>query len=190
MKAKTPKISEAEQVRDLVSKETGARFEVIKLSEENPLPIKDLEWFVRCRNAEDIKKTPYLNVVWKLRKGPIWLESLAIGDTFEWIEFAYGQEASGESLDLNYSDFQEKGFRKEFNTKYPLVDQRIRTAQFVAEQTSKKYKTHLELRSSGSKGIVVFTFAASVTGERPARLKSIPAAVAALREAYQQATQS
>src|ERR1700733_5409773 len=96
---------EVEFVMDLVSKATNARFEVVQPPPDHPLPIQNLEWFIRCRKLEDIEKTRYLNTVWKERNGSIWLESLAVGNTMSWIESAYGQEPAIKSLDLDYSQF-------------------------------------------------------------------------------------
>lgn len=171
-----------ESVRSLVSKATGVNFEVIRSTAESPLPVKNSEWFMRCRTRDDIEKTPYLNIVWKEVDGPIWLESLALGDTFNWIATAYGEEAAGESIDANYTEFG-KDARAEFAKKYPLVDQRIKDSELIAEQFSRKYKVNLGLRSEGSKGIVVFTLAGSVPVDR-SWMKHLEAVILALKEAY------
>jgi hypothetical protein len=183
--------SQKEFVKDLVSEATGTRFEIIQQSGEYPFPIKNLEWFVRCRNREDIERTPYLNAVWKERNGPIWLESLALGDTLEWIGSAYGDEAATESLDLNYSDFTDEKFREGFDAKYPLVNQRVQSFELIAEQISKQHKVQLELRSAGSKGIVVFTFTVRISPDGSASLeKNVRAGIAALKDAFQQTKQA
>jgi hypothetical protein len=182
---------EGELVLRLVSQATDAKFEIIRQTPENPLPIKDVEWFIRCRNREDIGKTPYLNSVWKLKGGPIWLESLALGDTLGWIGSSYSEEAAEESIDLNYSEFSDEKFRAAFGNRYPLVQQRIQSLELIAEEVGKNHKVHVELRSIGSKGIVVFTLAARIFAQDPASLsKQVEACVAALRDAYRQATQS
>ena len=182
---------EKELIKDMVSKATDARFEIIQQFSDNPLPISNVEWLIRCRNREDIERTPYLNSVWKAKDGPVWLESLALGDTLDWIGLSYGDESAGQSLDLNYSDFSDKKFRAGFDSKYPLVHQRIQTYEAIAERASKKHGVHLELRSSGSKGIVVFTFAARMANRPAASLaRQVEAGVSALKDAYQQAMQS
>jgi hypothetical protein len=175
---------------DLVSRETGARFETIQQFADSPSSVKDSEWFIRCRNREDIEKTPYLNSAWKAKDGPVWLESLALGDTMDWVESDYGPEAAADSIDLNYSDFSDKKFRAEFDRRYPLVERRIQSCELIAGEASKKHRVHLEVRGSGSKGIVVFTLAAQLTAQEPASLtKQVSAAIAALKDAYQQAIQ-
>jgi len=183
-------MGQEELVRDLVSKATNVRFEIIQQSAGNPFPIKDVDWFIRCRNREDIERTPYLNSVWKEKDGPVWLESLAIGDTLDWIGSSYGEEAAAETLDLNYSEFSGKEFQTEFGREYPLVRQRIQSCELIAEEAAKKHGVHLELRSSGSKGIAVFTLEARMLAQDSSSLgKQVEASVAALRDAYVQTMQ-
>jgi len=180
--------AQKEVVRDLVSKLTGARFEIVPVASSDSFPIKDLEWFLRCRNQDDVKRTPYLNSVWKLNGGAIWFESLAIGDTFAWIGSAYGEEAAAETLDLNFSDFGEKGVRAQLERRYPIAYRRISSAELVAREAGKRRHVHVELRSSGSKGIVVFTVAALIPTAKSSNLATrVGACVEALKEAHQRA---
>lgn len=181
----------AELVRDIASKVTGAHFEIIPQSASNPLPIKDIDWFVRCRNAEDIARTPYLNTIWRSVDGPIWLESLALGDTFNWIGAAYGEEPAEESLDFGYSNFGDEEVWADFASKYPVVNRRIRACELVVQQVSKRSGVHLELRASGSKGIIVFTVAARISIQDPQSIeRRIGAAARALKDAYEHAMES
>ena len=178
------KVLQAEHVRDLISKVTGARFEILSPPADHPLPVRDVEWFIRCRILEDIKKTPYLNSAWKERRGPVWLESLMLGDTFAWIESAYGEEAAVQSMDLNFSDFSSKESQARFANDLPLVYRRIQTYQGVIEQSAKKHKVHMELRESGSKGIVVFSILAKIQ-EKETRLdERVEKGIGAMKEAY------
>jgi hypothetical protein len=176
--------TQEERVRELISKATGAKFEVVTPPADHPLPISDVEWFMRCRVLEDIKKTPYLNSVWKERGGPIWLESLMLGDTFSWIESAYGEEAAVAAIDMNFSDFASKEFQAGFVKDFPLVYRRIQTYQGIAEQTAMKRKAHLELRESGSKGIVVFSLVVKIADKELRLEEKINAGIEALKDAY------
>lgn len=90
------------------------------------------------------------------------MESLMLGDTFSWIESTYGEEAAVTSMDLNFSDFTSKEFQARFEKDYPLVQRRIQTYQGIVEQIATKYKLGMELRESGSKGIVVFSLVVKV----------------------------
>jgi hypothetical protein len=175
---------EVKFVMDLVSKATNARFEVVQPPPDHPLPIQNLEWFIRCRKLEDIEKTRYLNTVWKERNGPIWLESLAVGNTMSWIESAYGQESAMKSLDLDYSQFPSK----EFQAQFPLVCGRIGVYEEIAGRVSRERGAKIELRSNGSKGVVVFTLAAKIQEkDRGALSGEVLTNVEALRDAFAEA---
>ncbi len=181
---------EKEFVRETVSEATGAHFEVVEPHPAFPLPVEKLEWFMRCRNKEEIAKTPYLNAVWKERGGGIWLESLAVGDTVDWIELAYGDEVADKSLDLDFSSMVDPKFREELGRRFPIVMGRIKAYEQTAARVGKKSKVHLELRRAGSKGMLVFTLAAVVKSPKGASTASLASAirksVSALKEAHEQ----
>jgi hypothetical protein len=185
-----PKVSEQELVRETVSKATGALFEVVAPHPAFPLAVDRLEWFMRCRNQEDIAKAPYLNAVWKERGVGIWLESLAVGDTIDWIELAYGDEKAGASLDIDYSRFEDAAFQEDFKQRFPIVMARIREYEQVAADVSKRRRVQLQIRRAGSKGMLVFTVAALVKAPKRASLASVASAlrksVSAMKGVYQQ----
>ena len=188
-KRKAPKTSEQEFVRQVVSKVTGVNFEGVPPHPAFPLAVDHLDWFMRCRNKDEIAKVPYLNAVWKKRGAGIWLESLAIGDTIDWIEIAYGDQKAGDSLDIDYSRFDDPAFQEDFKQKFPIVLGRIKEYGQAAADTSKKRKVHVEIRRAGSKGMLVFTIAALVkspkSATRPSLRLALRKSVFALREAYQ-----
>lgn len=169
----------------------GVTFEVIRTPAEFPMPSKDAEWLMRCRRRDEIEKVPFLNVVWRQKGGFLWLESLVLGDTIEWIENAYDEERAASSIDIDYAGLDEQGFEAEFGSRFPLVMDRIKAYQEIAQRQSKS-GAKLEIRRSGSKGILVFTLAAkvSVAGAGAESISdSLGKAVAALREAYSEIMQ-
>ena len=190
---KALKTSEQEFVRETVSNATGVRFEVVAPHPAFPLAAERLEWFMRCRNGEEIAKAPYLNAVWKERGVGIWLESLAVGDTVDWIELAYGDEKVGESLDIDYSRFDDPSFQQDFSQRFPIVMRRVREYEQVAADISSKRKVRLQIRRAGSRGILVFTVAALVQSPQRAAQASLRSAikknVSALKETYQRISQ-
>jgi hypothetical protein len=181
-------VKESEFVREKVSEATGARFELVPPHPAFPMPVEKLDWFIRCRNKEDIAKAPYLNVVWKEKGGPVRMESLAVGDTVDWIEIAYGDQQAGESLDIDYSRMDDPAFQAEFNRKFPIVMGRIKKYEEVAARVSKETGARLEIRRSGSRGMLVFTVAAEVRVKKGASLRALGTAiekgVGALKKAY------
>jgi hypothetical protein len=187
-RGKVIKVNEQEFVRETVSEATGVHFEVVAPHPAFPLAVDRLEWFMRCRNREEIANAPYLNVVWKEKGEGIWLESLAVGDTVDWIELAYGEERAGESLDIDYSQFDDPSLQAEFSQKFPLILGRIKEYEQLVADVSKKTKVHLEIRRAGSRGMLVFTVAARVETRKNVSLESLGSALkksaSALKEAY------
>jgi hypothetical protein len=187
------KASEQEFVRDAVSEAAGVHFEVVAPHPAFPLAADRLEWFMRCRNGEEIAKAPYVNAAWKERGVGIWLESLAVGDTVDWIEIAYGDEKVGESLDIDYSRFDDSSFQEDFTQRFPIVMRRIREYEQIAADVSKKREVKLQIRRAGSRGMLVFTVAALVQSPKSTSQASLGSAikenVSALKETYQQISQ-
>jgi len=183
---RAPRTNEKETVRLAVEEVTGVGFEVVPPHPAFPLPTERVEWFMRCRNKEEITRAPYLNVVWKERRDGIWLESLAVGDTVDWIELAYGDEKAGESLNLDYTLFEDPAFQAEFNRKFPVVMGRILEYERIAAAVTKRRGVKLQIRRAGTKGMLVFTVAASVKPlKSPASTRNaVKKAASAVREAY------
>ena len=187
-KTKAPKAPEEETVRLAVEEATGVSFEVIPPHPAFPLPVDRVEWFMRCRKKEEISRAPYLNVAWKEKGAGVWLESLAVGDTVDWIELAYGEEKVNESLNLDYTTFDEPAFQDSFRQKFPIVIERIREYERVVATVAKRRKVKLQIRRAATRGMLVLTVAAFFKGQKSA--SSLRTAVeknaSALKEAYRQ----
>jgi hypothetical protein len=176
----------AEKTAELLSKITGAPFQVSKPHPEDPVNREKLVWFVSYRDASFVSKVPYVQRAWK-SKGEIILESTDLGDMLEWIELAYGEEAAGRSLNTDYSGLSSKELQTKFGKEYPLVYQKIRMYEGIVTEISKKRSVRVELRYSGSKGILTFTFTARLEDDPKSLETRIEANVEALKHAYGQA---
>lgn len=185
---KPARTGERELVLETVSEATGVRFEIVAPHPAFPLPVDRIEWFMRCRDREGIEKAPYLNAAWKEKEGTVFLESLAVGDTVDWIDLAYGEEQAGKSLDIDYSRLEDPEFREEFSTRFPVVMDRIKEYEEAVAGVAKKTGTRLEIRRAGSKGILIFTIAARVKPRKGASESWLRSAItksaSALKEAY------
>ena len=183
-----PKAAEQEVVTRALEEATGVHFEVIAPHPAFPLPVESLDWFMRCRNKDEIDRSPYLNAAWKDKGGPMWLESLAVGDTVDWIELAYGEDKVGDSLSIDYSRFDDKSFQDDFSQKFPIVLERVREYDQAAADVSKRRRVQVEIRRAGTKGIMVFTISARLDLQRGATKRVLANAVAknaaALNETY------
>jgi hypothetical protein len=186
------KVDDADFVKEALLNETGAHFEVIAPHPAFPIPMDKLAWFMRARNREEITRAPYVNAIWKEKGGVFWFESLAIGDTVEWIELAYGEERATQSLDLDYSGFDDPAFQAEFRRRFPIVLDRVREYEAIAARISKSSGVRMEVRRVGTRGLLVFTFAVRLDMPERATLKPLGAAitksVAALKQAYDEIT--
>lgn len=183
-------IKESEIVREVLSSLTGVTFEISGSTGDFRTESLHARWFLKCNDIARARTVPFVNEAWKQPDGAIWLESLPLGDTIDWIEAAYGEESAAKSIDTNYSDFGTAEFQRRFSNEYPLVHQRIQRYEEVAGLVSKNRRVHIELRNSGSKGIVVFTLAARLPKvEAKSLSKKVEVNVEALKEAYNQAMQ-
>lgn len=183
-------MNEAEAVREVLSSITQVHFEVTNVPDDFQTQSLHARWFIQCLDTKEARAVPHVNKAWQQEDGSVWLESLPLGDTIDWIEVAYGEEAAARSLDTNYSDFGTKDFQAGFGNTFPLVYQRIQTYAEVASRISKEKKVHLELRNNGSKGIVVFTFVSKIGLHDSKTLSTkVEASVEALKEAYTRAMQ-
>ncbi len=185
-----PAVKEVEAVQEMLLSLTGTKFEATNVPDQLRNRSLQPKWFLKCNDMQQARVIPYLNEVWKEEEGAIWMESLPLGDTIDWIEVAYGEEAAAASIDVNYSEFGSKEFQARFGREYPLVYQRIQRYEEVADRVSRDKKAHLELRKSGSKGIVVFSFAVRIAKVDSKTLaRKIGTSLNALKEAYAQAMQ-
>jgi hypothetical protein len=180
-------MSEAEGVRDTISKLTGAKFE-IREAENLPERFGHPVWFMRCREITQANKIPHVNSLWR-EDGNILIESLTLGNTSQWIEENYGEEAVYPVLDTDITDFANPQFRKEFLRPFPAIQQRLDSYDMILKRVSKKHGTELAIRYDGGKGLAVFYLDATVkSDEKNTRLiiKRLEKAIRALREAYGQ----
>jgi hypothetical protein len=187
---RTQKLSEEENLREMLSQVTGVRFDIISPPPGFPLSLKDLQWFMRCRDREEIMRSPHVNAAWREKDGPTYLESLAIGDTIDWIELAYGEERASESLDLDYTYFDDPSFQDDFKRRFPIVLGRIKEYSDIIERISSKRSVQLEVRHMGARGMLVFTLAARLSNmkrlSRESFTEEIKKNVAAMKEAYEE----
>jgi len=178
-------------VRGTLSRLTGAPFEISNLSPDDPLLKVNPVWFVWCPDAYYLKSMAHAQRAWRDDKGIV-LESAVLGDTIDWIELVYGDEEAGKSLNIDYSNFSSNEFREEFGSKFPLVYERIQRYEAITATISKEKHIYLEVRSIGSKGMLVFTLAAKIAGEdvEKSLKEKIEVNAEALKEAYREIVQS
>jgi hypothetical protein len=176
---------EADEMRALLSEETGAPYRISKPLLLNSVPEEDLKWFVICPDASFVKKTYYARAAWLDQSDNVWIGSHIIGDSIAWFEEFYGEDYEEPKLD--YSKLSDAELKTELGKDFPRVLDRVTNLERIAEKVSAKDGVHLEIERAGSKDILVFTLSSRIDPENLARgpLKNlVHDNLKALKEAY------
>jgi hypothetical protein len=167
---------------------TGGSFVISTPQPDNHMNRGHPVWFATAPDAEEFDKTAYCQSAWRDNGGTIWLESTPIGNTSDWIEESYGEEAVFPITGMDLTHFSEARFREEFLKSFPDLKGRLGSCEAILDSVSKKHKTKLEIRFDGGKGLAFFYIDARVEAVPSMRLviKRIENALKALKEAYDQ----
>lgn len=180
---------EAYSLRDIMSKITGVEYDIREALPDFPPPSDCASWYLLGREFRRPKGTPYASTVWEDQDGRVYLESMYIGNTTEWIGPAYGEAGVIKGLKIDYSEFPQA--RKMLAEMFPLVEKRIDRYEKILVNTSAKYDVNLCLRCAGEKGGATFFIAAKIEGKRLTSEKedAIKRNVEALRTAWSEIRQ-
>lgn len=177
----------AESVRAILSKLTGAPFKITTPGKHDPIFREHPVWFVSCPDAFYAKQTSHIEVAWEDSDGNIWLGSRVLADVIDWVEMSYGETGSTQSMDLDYTRFDDPQFQVEFTEKFPIIIDRIRTFENIAKRVSLEHNVRLEIKHSGLKGMLDFFLASKIEwkqAESEQLEKEIARNVNAMKEAY------
>lgn len=182
-------MSEAEVVRETLSRLTDSPFEISDGSRGVSLPPESVKWLVWCPDVAYIKNTAHVSTVWEGNDGNIWLESIDIGNTADWVEEDYGEQGRVESLKMSYDNFSKPANRLKFGKSFPLVLQRLAVYDEMMERISKKTRVHLEIKHDVGHGLVFFCLCAKVQAKDmnpKSRIVRVEEGVRTLKESYQE----
>jgi hypothetical protein len=185
---KSLKSDEVKQIRDAISKSTNARYEILSPEENYPPDSASVSWYMAIQDLKQSRSVPHSAAIWENR-GLITVESGSIGNTNDWIEESYGEEAVYPLLDMNLTDFGNPRFRKEFLKPFPSIQQRLDSYDDILKRVSKKHGMELTIRYDGGKGLAVFYLDAIVKMEKKSlrlEIKRIEKAIEGLKDAYEQ----
>ncbi len=177
-------MSEAEEVRQWVSKLTRANFQITDPG-RYPIPSEKVKWFFWCPEITEMREIPYLNVVWADKSGNIYLDSMPIGNTTDWVEGAYGEEGARRSMDMDFTDLSK--VRNEFEGTFPLVGKRITEYEKIANDVSTRRNALIEIFYHGRKGRATLRLRGRIPSEDSSTGRvwdRIEATVKALKEAF------
>jgi len=169
------------EVRDALFRITGAHFEI-----KEPSHRSTARWLLVCREVTEARKIPYVNIARADRDNTIWLESVEIGDSLEWIYQHYGDAGVAKVKEMNFINFPSVRAREELGDRFPKVMRRLEMYEKFLKTSSEKHGSRLEMRYQGSKERISFRLAAKiiVDNEVQSALSKITQAVRALNEAY------
>lgn len=175
------------EVRGAISQITGVDFQIREPDSIDRAHVGMTRWFVVCREVLDIGKVPYVNVVWADKHDRIWLESITIGDSLEWIEQHYGDRGLVRAQKMDLTDFPKPEVLEEFANRFPKVMRRLEKYEGILRETSSKYGIHLEMRYQTSKERISLRLAATISeNETSTRSQhvAIKGAVEAMKDVY------
>jgi len=145
-------------------------------------------WYLACLEITQANKIPYVNTLWK-GHGEIRIESLTLGNTSQWIEQAYGEDAVYLVVGADLTEFGSPDFRNEFLKPFPKIKKTLSRYEQVLRRVSRQRGARLEIRYEGRKGLASFYLDGIVdvnSNDPKLELKNIATAIDAMKEAYQE----
>ena len=172
----------------LVSCLTRADFEVTDAKDYLPGVSWQPEWLLACLEITQANRLQHLNMLWK-EKGMIWMQSLELGNTSQWIEQDYGEEGVISLLGANLANFGDRKFRNKLLKPFPSTKRRIDLQEDVVRRVAERDHVKMEVRYIGGKGLVTFYLDAIVDaskGDIEAELGAIEKGLHSMKEAWKQ----
>ena len=169
---------------------TGVDFEPAKEGRYPipPTPKEKVREFFWASPFPGIAKGPFVHVIWIDVDNAIHIETDALGDTMDMIEWVYGSESMRERRRMNLEGIEKKGeVWAEFKKEFPPVANRLLKYETVVSEISKKHKVHLGMLYFGLNEIASYRIEALIEPTQVASLsleRAVNLTVAALEETF------
>jgi hypothetical protein len=184
----TPVAEEAYSLRDIISKVTGMGYGIREALPDFPPPADHATWYLLGREFRLPNGAPYANVIWEDVAGNIFIQSIEIGESADWIGPIYGEDGIIAAMRMDYST-PDRG-RKAFAKKFPAVEKRISGYEDVISRISLKHRASLSLRWDGEIGSGTFRIEAKISESgRTEKEEVIRRNFEALKSAWTEITQ-
>lgn len=184
----TPVAEEAYSLRDVISKVTGMEYSIREALPDFPPPADHATWYLLGREFRRPKGTPYANVLWEDGAGNIFIQSIEIGGSADWIGPIYGEEGVIAAMRIDYSN-ADRG-RKAFAKKFPAVEKRVRRYEEIVSDISSKHHVAMSLQCDGDVGNGTFRIETKIPGDRTEKdTEVIKRNLEALKEAWNEITE-
>lgn len=183
----TPIPKEAYSLREIVSAATGSTYDIREALPQFPPADNHASWYLLGRELAGPANTLPAHTVWEDGTGRIFIRSIYLGNTTEWIGEVYGQTGATAAIRLDYSDFT--AARKALVEKFPIVERRVGRYEGILATISTKHHVALSLLCIGEKGLATFYVVAKIETTRPTekeKTEMIRLNVEALREAWRE----
>ena len=178
---------DAHSLRDVVSKVTGMEYGIREALPYFPPPADHATWYLLGREFRRPKGTPYANVLWEDGARNIFVQSIEIGGSEDWIGPIYGEEGIIAAMRMDYST-PDRG-RKTIAKKFPEVEKRIRRHEGIVSDISSKHHVVMSLQRDGEVGNGTFRIETKITRDRTKKdIEAIKRNVEALKEAWSEIT--
>lgn len=175
---------EASELKNKLIELTKADFKVVE-SASLPTFLKDAKWIIQCSDMQNMNRTRHVNMIWKGTDDIIRVESMTLGDSAEWVEIDYGEEAVIDIHDQGSPDFSKQDIRAKFAHDF-LTYERLQEYERIATEVSARRDVQVRIRFDRGKLITVFSMEARIDYRRSDPQQTIEAVlsnVKALKEA-------
>ena len=181
----TPVAEEAYSLRDIMSKITGVSYNIRESLPDFPPPADHASWYLLGSEFRGPRGTAHAQILWEDKNGRVFIQSMYVGNTTEWIGPIYGEEGAIAAMKIDYSDFNRA--RNTLAERFPAVEKRLREYESILADISSKRQVSLNLRRAGERGVVTFFVVAKIeprnlTADKKAEILRLNAD--ALKEAW------
>ena len=180
----TPIPKEAFSLREIMMEATGARYEIREVLPEQPAASHREPWYLLEGEFRGPRGTGHASVVWQ-NDSDIFIQSMYIGNTVEWIAPIYGEKGAIEASRVDYSDFPRA--RTILAEKFPEFEERLLAYERIVREISGKQKAVLSIQPVGERRVVTFLLLGQVhtRGLTAAeKLRAVKQTVEALKAAW------
>ncbi len=130
-------------VKDLLSRLTGAPFEITKPDPRDILNNGGCVWSVSCDDLSHLYDALHVQRVWADLAGAIWLRSNSLGNVVDWTEEFNGDVVAAEVSGLHFTSLKDSEARKKLATLSPRTEERIKAFELIVERRAERYDIHM-----------------------------------------------
>jgi hypothetical protein len=182
----TPVPEEAYSLRELMEKGADSKYEIVTAIPEFPPSQDHATWYLLGKRTAGHGSIPYASIAWESDRGQLFIQSIYLGNTNEWLEASYGEDAVISGMKIDYRDFQNA--RGILAKNFPAVERTLQRYEKALAKVSSKESLNLTLRCDGVEGLATFYLLAKIdinSSNRDQEVSLIRRHVNGLRECWE-----